>query len=422
MFSFIICIVGILAVVASQYPAWEAKSYTGGSLVSHEGSNYRAKWWANPDQVPGTPVDFDHQTPWAFFGSSGPKPTNTVPTGTPTETPTETPTQTTPTETPTDPPTDAPTEPSGGKGKGPTVSPWVKGTAYAQGDVVSAGGKTWKCKGWPATGWCADRDPAGPTGFQAWDECTGAGCGSGGSGGKGGKGGKGNPTPPKVPTPPKGPTGTLRRSVMEAEERRITNIPLIQKYKAELAFLSEEEAQRIAPGRSENPENVKRVESLITAQAFDYLFPKRNAVYSFGRFLQAVGKFPRYCGAIGDAENSERVCRKSVATSFAHFAQETGGNNPWWTKTEGIEKWRQGLFYIREYGRTEETRGQYNNNCAEGNFAIAYPCGKFPDGQYFSYFGRGSKQLSWNYNYAPFSAFIYNDKTVLLNNPADVAE
>ena len=48
---------------------------------------------------------------------------------------------------------------------------------------------------------------------------------------------------------------------------------------------------------------------------------------------------------------------------------------------------------------------------------ISYPCkpGKM-------YYGRGAKQLSWNYNYGAFSGAIFGDPMILLENPELVAD
>ena len=69
---------------------------------------------------------------------------------------------------------------------------------------------------------------------------------------------------------------------------------------------------------------------------------------------------------------------------FAHFQQETWG-----------------LYYLEEIGQPE-------GYCSDG----MYPCvpGK-------SYYGRGAKQLSWNYNYGAFSNAMFGDSMILLNDP-----
>ena len=49
---------------------------------------------------------------------------------------------------------------------------------------------------------------------------------------------------------------------------------------------------------------------------------------SLSRFLQAIGKFPAVCQDYTDGRDSEAICRRTLATMFAHFTQETGGHNP----------------------------------------------------------------------------------------------
>jgi len=44
----------------------------------------------------------------------------------------------------------------------------------------------------------------------------------------------------------------------------------------------------------------------------------------------------------------------------------------------------------------------------------AYPC---PTDTNIVYYGRGSKQLSYNYNMGPFSEAMLGDRTILLNDP-----
>ena len=63
--------------------------------------------------------------------------------------------------------------------------------------------------------------------------------------------------------------------------------------------------------------------------------------------------------------------RRTLATMFAHFQQETAG-----------------LVYLREINKS--------GYCATWSpwVTAAYPCA--PGKQYY---GRGAKQLSWNYNY-----------------------
>ena len=75
---------------------------------------------------------------------------------------------------------------------------------------------------------------------------------------------------------------------------------------------------------------------------------------------------------------------------FAHIQEETAG-----------------LRYIEEIDK-----GSY---CADW-VSAAFPCSP---GQ--RYFGRGAKQLSWNYNYGAFSKAMFGDANVLLERPELVA-
>ena len=78
---------------------------------------------------------------------------------------------------------------------------------------------------------------------------------------------------------------------------------------------------------------------------------------------------------------------------FAHFQQETAG-----------------LYYLEEINKPAY--------CADWSAWIveSYPCvpGK-------KYYGRGAKQLSWNYNYGAFSSAMFGDPMKLLNEPELVA-
>lgn len=78
-----------------------------------------------------------------------------------------------------------------------------------------------------------------------------------------------------------------------------------------------------APG---NPDNVKRVERVFTESDWEFLTQMAAPEYTYERFLRAVGKFPAFCGDYTDGRNADAICKKSIITAFAHFAQETGGH------------------------------------------------------------------------------------------------
>ena len=144
--------------------------------------------------------------------------------------------------------------------------------------------------------------------------------------------------------------------------------------------------EAIAPGSPINPSNVKNVERVLPESKFNEFFPRKNAAYSYTNFLRAIGKYPAICK---NAAN----CAKILAGMFAHFQQETAG-----------------LYYLEEI-----YKGDY---CAQWTAWVkaGYPCAS---GQ--KYYGRGAKQLSWNYNYGAFSKAMYGDASVLLKNPDLVA-
>ncbi|WP_333850338.1 chitinase [Leclercia sp.] len=212
---------------------------------------------------------------------------------------------------------------------------------------------------------------------------------------------------------------TMKASDLTKKEKELTNFPLMQSVKATIRTLDNAQVELIEPGRAANPDNVKRVESILKESDWEYLFPLRAKDYSYSNFLKAVGKFPALCDNYTDGRDSLAICRKELATMFAHFAQETGGHESWRPEAE----WRQALVYVREMGWSEGQKGGYNGECNPDVWqGQTWPCGKDKDGDFLSYFGRGAKQLSYNYNYGPFSEAMFGDVRTLLNKPELVAD
>ena len=210
----------------------------------------------------------------------------------------------------------------------------------------------------------------------------------------------------------------LPLSALQAREAELTSSELFAQVKASIATRTNADVEAVVPGRTQNPDNVRRVESILKSPDWDYLFPVRSPEYSYTSFLRAVAKFPAFCGSYDDGRDGESICRKSLATMFAHFTQETGGHTPHWQEPE----WRQGLFFIREQGWDESMPNGYGICDPSTWQAQQWPCATFADGSFKSYFGRGAKQLSYNYNYGPFSAAMFDDVQVLLENPEQVAD
>ncbi len=168
------------------------------------------------------------------------------------------------------------------------------------------------------------------------------------------------------------------------------------------------------------PPNVQRIIRILSEDQFNYLFHLHRAPYSYLNFLKAAAKWPRFCGEMlenhpliptGDKSFAmETTCKAEMASMFAHFAQEVGVNS-------GVNSWREGLYYSEELGCENGDCVGYNEPCANGTWTqFAYPCGAD-----VTFHGRGAKQLSYNYNYGPFSRIIYNDFT-LLKKPDLVAK
>lgn len=211
----------------------------------------------------------------------------------------------------------------------------------------------------------------------------------------------------------------MKASDLAKKEHELTNFPLMASVKETIQTLDNAQVELIEPGRAANPDNVKRVEGIVKASDWEYLFPLRAQAYTYSNFLKAVGKFPALCKTYNDGRDSDAICRKELATMFAHFAQETGGQESWRPEAE----WRQALVHVREMGWSEGQKGGYNGECNPDVWqGQTWPCGKDKDGDFLSYFGRGAKQLSYNYNYGPFSEAMYGDVRTLLDKPELVAD
>jgi len=89
-----------------------------------------------------------------------------------------------------------------------------------------------------------------------------------------------------------------------------------------------------------NGDNVQRIMRVLSKEDWDYLTPVRNAVYTYEELLKAAAKFPAFCGEkpADNPEDMDNLCKRELATCFAHFTQETGAH---WPGFEGIqEEWR----------------------------------------------------------------------------------
>ena len=113
---------------------------------------------------------------------------------------------------------------------------------------------------------------------------------------------------------------------LAAVEQAKTANPMYGIWSKALATRPNTLVEAIVPRRADNPDNVKRVERVFTESDWDYLTQMAAPEYTYERFLRAVGKFPAFCGDYTDGRNADAICKKSIITAFAHFAQETGGH------------------------------------------------------------------------------------------------
>lgn len=375
------------------------------SLTGWEPSNVPALWQLTTSSSTNTPAG-----PTSTFTRT-PTRTNTPvgPTNTPTRTPTRTNTPVGPTKTPTRTPTRtntpvAPTNtPTATQGSGNTCwAAWNASAIYVNGNQASDNGQNYQAKWWNQ----GDRPSTSTSG--AWS-AKGA-CAAGPTATPGG------PTA----TPTSG-SGVPSLSQALAREAQLTDSEFFRTVKASIRTLDNALVEAVSPGNPNNPANVKRVEALVPQSKWNYYFSVAHPSYTYTRFLQAVAKFPAFCGSYTDGRNADLICRRSLAVMFAHFTQETGGHS---AQQYGIAEWLQGLVYVREIGCSDGTSGcNYNAECSDPVFNQVWTCGKDSSGAFKKYFGRGAKQLSYNYNYGPFSQVMFNgDQSVLLNNPDLVAE
>lgn len=150
---------------------------------------------------------------------------------------------------------------------------------------------------------------------------------------------------------------------------------------------------------------------LLSAKQWNELFPNRYGMgemsavknagdfYSFSAFVKAAGAFPEFLAGTPELQKRE------LAAFLANIAQETSGG--WDEAPGGYFKW--GLYFLTE-----------NASTAKFNYVDSTKK-NYPPVKGKSYFGRGPKQLSWNYNYGQFSEAWYGSKDTLLMFPERLA-
>jgi hypothetical protein len=143
-------------------------------------------------------------------------------------------------------------------------------------------------------------------------------------------------------------------------------------------------------------------------QQWDELFPHRYGkelkdsfnqsadFYSLQAFKAAASLFPDFL-----AQGDTIVQKRELAAFLANAAQETSGG--WPAAPGGYLTW--GLYFLEETGPGHLK--DYNDTTKKNYPGVP--------GQY--YYGRGPKQLTWNFNYGQFSQAWYGSKDTLLAQP-----
>ncbi|QDE37805.1 chitinase [Luteibacter pinisoli] len=284
--------------------------------------------------------------------------------------------------------------------------------AYPAGCVVSWKENVFRAKWWTAAGHTPDElaNAANPW-DSSWEQVAAAtptGC----------PGEPPLPPDPGHPGEPGQPAKAWLSKLLADEAALAAAFPMMGPVRSSLRTLDNASVEAVQPGRMQNPANVRRVETILDAARFEHLFVLRAPEYTYEGFLKSIAKFPAICADQATPQEAEALCRKTLATMFAHFAQETGAHESWRPE----EEYRQGLHYVREMGMTEASDA-YNGECGHATWSTeAWPCGRWADGRFKSYFGRGAKQLSYHFNYGPFSDAMYGDVNVLLDAPERVAD
>lgn len=288
---------------------------------------------------------------------------------------------------------------------------------YPGGCVVIYRSAYFKAKWWANPGQSpADIDPTQPWN-SPWETTapTTPGCPQ--------EPGPGEPGEPEEPEEPTLPPVQIPLSRLLEQERVLTDFPQMKQTLASIRTLPNNEVEAVRPGRAANPDNVRRVEALLDEAGFNHLFPRRAPQYTYTGLLQAFAKFPAICATYSDGRDADAICRRTLATMVAHFAQETGGHDV----HDSVPEWRQALVHVREMGWAEDRADGYAGECNPDTWqGKTWPCGTFTSGpnagRFKSYFGRGAKQLSYNYNYGPFSDAMFGSVRTLLDQPELVAD
>jgi len=193
---------------------------------------------------------------------------------------------------------------------------------------------------------------------------------------------------------------------------------LAPNYNTDRVLASQEVREGVPPATIEEmaaSANVARVMRVFPSASWDALFPNANkdagphgTPYNYFNFISAAWKFPFFCGEPGQ---TDAECLHELVVMFSHVIQETGGKRG---PAEGVE---DGLYWEREIDCYNPSSPHEVGSCGKrycqetpAQWSV-YPCGDR------AYYGRGAKQLSWNYNYAFFSKIMTGSADTYLLEP-----
>lgn len=142
---------------------------------------------------------------------------------------------------------------------------------------------------------------------------------------------------------------------------------------------------------------------LSTGQQYLYAEPDNNWLQSPVPISSQVVNFADFANTSSITQN-----KRELAAFLAHISKETTGG--WQFPIGGgsfgdYALW--GLYFVHEVG--------YTSANSAGAYSQTHPL--YPPNPAKGYYGRGPIQLSWNYNYGQFSKFLFNDASILLNDP-----
>ena len=174
----------------------------------------------------------------------------------------------------------------------------------------------------------------------------------------------------------------------------------------------------------------------VTSEHWNWLFPLRSGLYndnggtrnkppiaqkngstdtfSLANFVKAVFAYNSWAKANNYKQFLNEGTKKQQAQEFIVFwaksSRETSGSwstasTPWVESNAayGGDIWKGGLYWVEEVGYSTDSEGR----SAAINY-VDYGSSYTPVANR-SYYGRGVIQLSWNYNYGAFSAWLYDN-------------